>query len=90
MAANQETVVDWLACCGCENEAPKFVKRGIDSINKLRDLEEGQFRKIGLSSWMYDNFCKLQGWTRTGEELSQEVLVSILSMSKYSVKASKS
>ena len=71
-------VVDWLACCGCEHEAPKFVNSGIDSINKLRDLEEDQFREI--SSLLYrENFRELQDRTRTEEKLSQEVSVSILS-----------
>ena len=44
-------VADWLLCCGCEDVAPQFVKSGIDSIKKLRDLEEDQFRKIVQSGW---------------------------------------
>ena len=67
-----------VACCGCEHEAPKFVNSGIDSINKLRDLEEDQFREIS-SSLYRENFRELQDRTRTEEKLSQEVSVSILS-----------
>ena len=73
MAVRPE-VVDWLSCCGREKDAPKFVKSGVDSTNKLRKLPEDQLRKTGLESW---EFRKLQDRTRTGEELSQEVLVSI-------------
>ena len=47
-----EVVVDWLLCCGCEVVAAEFVKSGIDSIKKLRDLEEDQFRtEIVQSGW---------------------------------------
>ena len=75
MAVSSE-VVDWLACCGREKDAPKFVNSGVDSINKLRKLPEDQLRKIGLESWIYGEFRKLQDRTKTGEELSQEVSVS--------------
>ena len=74
MAVSPE-VVDWLACCGRERDAPKFVNSGVDSINKLRNLPEDQFRKIGLDSWM---FRRLQDRTSTVEELSQEVSVSVV------------
>ena len=77
MAVSPE-VVDWCVCCGREQDAPKFVNSGVDSIDKLRNLPEDQFRKIGLSSWMYDQFHKLQRRTSTVEELSQEVSVSVI------------
>ena len=77
MAVSPE-VVDWLACCYHEQDAPKFVNIGVDSINKLRSLPEDQFRKIGLDAWMYDQFHKLQDRTSTVEELSQEVSVSVV------------
>ena len=77
MAVSPE-VVDWLACCDCEPDAPKFVNSDVDSINKLRNLPEDQFRKIGLPSWMNDMFRRLQDRTSTVEELSQEVHVSVV------------
>ena len=78
MADSSEVVVDWFACCGYEKYAKKFVKSGIDSIKKLRNLEENQFRKIE-PSWetLYKKFRILQQRTSTGEELSQEVSVSV-------------
>ena len=81
MADSSEVVVDWFACVGYENHencAKKFVKSGIDSIKKLGDLEENQFRKIETDWWRWNNkFRRLQDRTRTGEELSQEVSVSM-------------
>ena len=74
MAVSPE-VVDWLACCGREQDAPKVVNSGVDSINKLRNLPENQLRKIRLDSWMYH---ELQRRTSTEEELSQEVSVSVV------------
>ena len=70
-------VVDWLLCCGREYEAPQFVKSGIDSVKKLRDLEEDQFRKIGSSLYISISLRELQDRTSTVEELSQEVSVSV-------------
>ena len=77
MAVSSE-VVDWLACCTCERDAPKFVNIGVDSINKLRNLPEDQFRKIGLDSLMNRKFRQLQDRTSTVEKLSQEVSVSVV------------
>ena len=76
MAVSPE-VVDWLACCDCEEDAPKFVNSGVDSINKLRSLPEDQFRKLGLR-YADTAFHKLQRRTSTVEELSQEVSVSVI------------
>ena len=77
MADSPEVVVDWFACCDFEDDATKFVKSGIDSIKKLRDLKEDQFKKI-VSNWLVnDEFPRLQDRTRTEEELSQEVSVSV-------------
>ena len=73
MAEDSEVLVDWLVCCGCENDAAKFVKSGIDCIKKVRNF---QFKKIEPSGWMNENFCRLKDRTRTEEELSQEVSVS--------------
>ena len=77
MADSSEVVVDWFACCGYEDDATKFVESGIDSIKKLRDLEEDQFKKIESDRWMNELFHRLQDRTSTGEELSQEVSVSV-------------
>ena len=78
MAELGAEVADWLLCCGYEDEAPLFVKSGIDSIKKLRDLEEDQFRKIVQSSWVeYGKLRVLQDRTSTLEGLSQEVSVSV-------------
>ena len=77
MADSSEVVVDWFACCGCENRAAKFVKSGIDSIKKLRDLEKDQFQIIESDWGMYWNFHTVQDRTSTGEELSREVSVSV-------------
>ena len=77
MADSSEVVVDWFACCGYEDDATKFVESGIDSIKKLRNLEEDQFEKIKPSGLMNLKFRRLQARTSTGEELSQEVSVSV-------------
>ena len=77
MAELGAEVADWLLCCGCEDVAPQFVKSGIDSIKKLRDLEEHQFRIIGSSSVPEWRHRMLQRSTSTVEELSQEVSVSV-------------
>ena len=83
MAVNSE-LVDWLTCCGCEREAPKFVNSGVDSINKLRSLGDDQFRKIGAGPWtLYENFRKLHDRTKTREELSQEASVSIIILTTF-------
>ena len=76
MAELGAEVADWLLCCSyAENVARTFVKSGVDSIKKLRDLEEHQFRKIGSSS--VSDWRTLQTRTSTVEELSQEVSVSV-------------
>ena len=80
MADSSEVVVDWFACCGYQNYAEEFVKSGIDSIKKLRNLEEDQFKKIEPSGWMNEMFRRLQYRTRTREELSQQVSVSVTKM----------
>ena len=77
MADSSEVVVDWFACCDCKSRTAKFVKRGIDSIKKLRDLKEDQFRKVESDRLMKVKFRILQDRTSTGEELSQEVSVSM-------------
>ena len=79
MAELGAEVADWLLCCGDETDAPKFVKSSIDSIKKLRDLKEDQFRKIGSSSLLVSDgqWRRLQARTSTVEELSQEVSVSV-------------
>ena len=75
--ARRGVVDDWLACCGCENYVADFAKSGIDSIKKLRNLEKDQLMKIESSWWMEEKLCRLQDRTRTEEELSQEVSVSM-------------
>ena len=77
MAELGAEVADWLLCFGYEDEAPRFVKSGIDSIKKLRDLDGNQFRKIGSSSVYVSDLRQLQARTSTVEELSQEVSVSV-------------
>ena len=77
MAVSPE-VVDWLACCGYERYAPKFINSGVDSINKLRNLPEDQCRKLGLDTELCEEFHQLQDRTSTVEELSQEVSVSVV------------
>ena len=77
MAVSPE-VVDWLACCECEKDAPKFINIGVDGINKLRNLPKDQFRKMGFESRMYNKFRRLQDRTSTVGELSQEVSVSVI------------
>ena len=77
MADNSKVVVDWFACCGYQDDVTNFVKSGIDSIKKLRNLKEDQFRKIELDWLMYGRFRMLQDRTSTGEELSQEISVSM-------------
>ena len=77
MADSSEVVVDWFACCNYQDDVTKFVTSGIDSVNKLRDLEEDQFNKIEPSLLLNAKFRILQYRTSTGEELSQEVSVSV-------------
>ena len=77
MADSSEFVVDWFACCGRENYAKKFFTSGIDSIKKLRDLDKDQFKKIESDWWLNESLHRLQDRTSTGEELSQEVSVSV-------------
>ena len=77
MADSSEVVVDWFACCGREDVVTKFVKSGIDSIKKLRNLEKDQFKKIESEWLLNEAFRMLQVRTSTGEELSQEVSVSV-------------
>ena len=77
MADSSEVVVDWFACCGFEDDATKFVTSGIDSIKKLRNLKEDQFRKIKPDWLMNEDFRMLLGRTRTERKLSQEVSVSV-------------
>ena len=77
MADSSEVLVDWFACCGYRDDVTKFVKSGIDSIKKLRDLEKDQFKKIEPDWGMNMNFRRLLGRTSTGEKLSQEVSVSV-------------
>ena len=77
MADSSEVFVDWLVCCGYQGDVTTFFKSGIDSIKKVRDLKEDQFWKIEPYSRMNKKFRRLQDRTRTEEDLSQEVSVSM-------------
>ena len=80
MAVDSKALLDWLACCEAEGDAPKFLAGGCNNVEEVRKLTEEEFKEIGVSSTFctYDEVRKLHDRTRTGEELSRELLVSIL------------
>ena len=80
MAVDSEALLDWLACCEAEEDAPKFFACGCNNVGDVRKLTEEEFEKLGVSAFLftYDKVRKLHDRTRTREELSRELLVSIL------------
>ena len=80
MAVDSEALLDWLACCRAEEDAPKFLAGGCNNVEDVRKLTKKEFKKIGVSTIFctYDKVRKLHDRTRTREELSRELLVSIL------------
>ena len=80
MAVDSEALLDWLVCCIAEEDAPKFLAGGYNNIEEIKKLTEEEFKKIGVSSVFctYDKVRLLHDRTRTGEELSRELSVSIL------------
>ena len=80
MAVGSEALLDWLACCEAEEYASKFLAGGCNNIEDVRKLTEEEFKKLGVSTNMctYADVRKLHDRTRTREELSRELLVSVL------------
>ena len=80
MAVDSEALLDWLVCCGAEKYAPKFLAGGCNNVEDVRKLTEEEFKKLGVSilSCTYAKVRKLHDRTRTREELSRELLVSVL------------
>ena len=80
MAVDSEALLDWLACCYAEEDAPKFLAGGCNNVEDVRKLTEEEFEKLGVSAFLftYDKVRKLHDRTRTREELSRELLVSVL------------
>ena len=81
MAVDSDILLDWLACCGAEHYASKFLAGGYNNVVEVRKLTEEEFKKIGVpthSLCTYDMVRLLHDRTRTGEELSRELSVSIL------------
>ena len=81
MAVDSEALLDWLACCYAEEDAPKFLAGGCNNVEDVRKLTEEEFNKLGVSTLSlctYANVRKLHDRTRTREELSRELLVSVL------------
>ena len=80
MAVDSEALLDWLMCCGAENYAPKFLAGGCNNVEDVKKLTEEEFNKLGVSTVLctYAKVRKLHDRTRTREELSRELLVSVL------------
>ena len=80
MAVDSKALLDWLTCCGAEDYAPKFLAGGCNNVEEVRKLTEEEFKRIGVSTIFctYDKVRKLHDRTRTGEELSRELSVSIV------------
>ena len=80
MAVDSEALLDWLACCYAEEDAPKFLAGGCNNVEDVRKLTEEEFKKLGVSSYYctYDKIRLLHDRTRTRKELSRELLVSVL------------
>ena len=83
MAVDSDTLLDWLACCGAEQYASKFLAGGYNNVEEVRKLTEEEFKKIGVPTHLlctctYDKVRLLHDRTRTGEELSRELSVSTL------------
>ena len=78
MAVDSEALLDWLACCYAEKHAPNFLAGGCNNVENVRKLTEEEFNKLGVPTYIYDMVRKLHDRTRTREELSRELLVSVL------------
>ena len=79
MAVDSEALLDWLVCCGAEGDAPEFLAGGCNNVEDVRKLTEEEFNKLGVFSLCnYDEVRELHDRTRTREELSRELLVSVL------------
>ena len=80
MAVDSEALLDWLACCEAKRDAPKFLAGGYNNVEDVRKLTEEEFKELGVSAYLftYDKVRKLHDRTRTREELSRELLVSVL------------
>ena len=78
---DSEALLDWLACCLAEGDAPKFLAGGCNNVEDVRKLTEEEFKELGVPTYSqckYAKVRKLHDRTRTREELSRELLVSIL------------
>ena len=80
MAVDSEALLDWLLCCAAERDAPKFLAGGCNNVEDVKKLTEEEFNKLGVSTVLctYAKVRKLHDRTRTREELSRELLVSVL------------
>ena len=81
MADDSEALLDWLVCCRAEIDAPQFLAGGCNNVEDVRKLTEEEFKKLGVSTYSsctYAKVRKLHDRTRTREELSRELLVSVL------------
>ena len=79
--SEREALLDWLACCFAEEDAPKFLAGGCNNVEDVRKLTEEEFKKLGVPTYSqckYAEVRKLHDRTRTREELSGELLVSVL------------
>ena len=81
MAVDSQALLDWLACCEAEGDAPVFLAGGCNNVEDVRKLTGEEFNKLGVSTLSlckYAKVRKLHDRTRTREELSRELLVSVL------------
>ena len=81
MAVDSEALLDWLVCCVAEEYAPEFRAGGCNDVEDVRKLTEEEFEKIQVPAYLCAyarEVRKLQDRTRTREELSLELLVSVL------------
>ena len=81
MAVDSEALLDWLVCCEAEEYAPKFFAGGCNNVEDVRKLTEEEFKKLGVPTYSlcaYGKVRELHYRTRTREEMSRELLVSVL------------
>ena len=81
MAVDSEALLDWLVCCGAEGYTVLFLVGGCNNVEDVKKLTEEEFKKLRVPTHLCTyarEVRKLHDRTRTREELSRELLVSVL------------
>ena len=81
MAVDSEALLDWLVCCRAKEYALQFLAGGCNNVEDVTKMTEEEFKKLGVPTYLcaYSREVrKLHDRTRTREELSRELLVSVL------------